>query len=404
MAESMLLLVFCLLLVAAAIIGQQRKENEDALKKMSEQVELLKQSQHTLIEAKEELETQLTELQAQAPGNARISEDWSELNFAKKLIKKYKSEGVSGEQLSRLVQEVKTVIAMQAQGITGTDLKNAQTDLVAMDMLKDEGITSEDLAKLAPALVVLKDSQLAKLDAAEIGSRLASVIDKISPEDIAIVSRLKAEGITSEDLEKLAPALAVLKEKEFAKFDAAQLRQQVTEAIDKNSDAPETSKAHQWPPIINLSEAEGYSFNVGSAQLDKKLKEQLEGTITTKIAKILNEYDVDLIEVIGHTDEQPLAGVPSNMDRELNPVLSGKTDVSALRPGDNAGLGLARAVAVAQVLQRQPELKKATVLPYSAAQLILPGDRITEWVSKDDKSRRRIEIRVRRRGTPEALN
>ncbi|MER8786061.1 OmpA family protein [Mesorhizobium sp. M0808] len=349
MAESMLLLVFCLLLVAAAIISQQRKENEEALRKMSDQVQLLKQNENALIEANEEFGAQLVELQAQAAGNTKISENWSELNFARKLVQKYKGEGVSGDQLFALVEEVKAVIAMQAQGISETDLKSAQTDLVLVD-------------------------------------------------------KLKAEGITSQELERLAPALVVLKEKQFAKLEAAEVKEQLAQAIDKNSAAPETAKAHQWPPIINLSEAEGYSFNVGSAQLDKKLKEQLEGNITTKLTKLLNDYDVDLIEVIGHTDEQPLAGVPSNMDRELNPVLSGKADVAALRPGDNAGLGLARAVAVAQVLQRQPGLKNATVLPYSAAQLILPGDRITQWVSKDDKSRRRIEIRVRRRGTPEALH
>jgi len=38
-----------------------------------------------------------------------------------------------------------------------------------------------------------------------------------------------------------------------------------------------------------------------------------------------------------------------------------------------------------------------TVLPMSAAQLVIPGDTLTSGQAGDVKERRRIEIRIRRR-------
>jgi flagellar motor protein MotB len=104
-----------------------------------------------------------------------------------------------------------------------------------------------------------------------------------------------------------------------------------------------------------------------------------------------------LIEVVGHTDEQPLAGLSSNLDQHIYSVLTRSEAIELLKPGDNAGLGLARAIAVTRVLAVQSKLKAATVLPYSAAQLIVPGDRISSGLTGNIESRRRIEIRVRRR-------
>lgn len=117
-----------------------------------------------------------------------------------------------------------------------------------------------------------------------------------------------------------------------------------------------------------------------------------------QIADIAARYDVDVIEVIGHTDEQKITGIASNLDGELAGVLGGKTPVKSLRPGDNAGLGLARAIAVSEVLRGVPGLSGLTVLPMSGAQLILPNDTLTNGAQAGNvASRRRIEIRVRKR-------
>src|SRR5690606_39445795 len=64
---------------------------------------------------------------------------------------------------------------------------------------------------------------------------------------------------------------------------------------------------------------------------------------------------------------------------------NGAADPGDLVPVDNAGLGLARAIAVASVLRASPELKGARVIPYSAAQLVMPGDRLADGAQAGDQ-------------------
>src|SRR5262249_27700726 len=103
---------------------------------------------------------------------------------------------------------------------------------------------------------------------------------------------------------------------------------------------------HNWPPIISLSEADGYFFKVGSAELDDTFKARLRDKIIPRLIELAHEYKVDVIEVIGHTDEQPIVQRSSNLDISLLGVLKGNGGVQTLIPADNAGLGIARAVAV----------------------------------------------------------
>lgn len=72
----------------------------------------------------------------------------------------------------------------------------------------------------------------------------------------------------------------------------------------------------------------------------------------------LDEYNVDIVEAIGHTDELRIARKESNFDQ--------------------------------------------TVLPLSAGQPIIPGDRLTSAEAGDMRERRRIEIRIHQRDTPDA--
>jgi flagellar motor protein MotB len=75
------------------------------------------------------------------------------------------------------------------------------------------------------------------------------------------------------------------------------------------------AQGHKWPPIINLSEAGGYYFDVGSAELSEEFKAALVDKVAPKILQIAVEYpDVDVIEVIGHTDEQVIRRRFSNLD------------------------------------------------------------------------------------------
>jgi hypothetical protein len=100
--------------------------------------------------------------------------------------------------------------------------------------------------------------------------------------------------------------------------------------------------------------------------------------------------------VIGHTDEQKIAARASNLDWFLLDVINNTGKVSALIPADNAGLGLARAVAVVRILKADARMKDYTILPLSGGQLINVDDTMTAGGGGDEKERRRIEIRLRR--------
>jgi hypothetical protein len=101
--------------------------------------------------------------------------------------------------------------------------------------------------------------------------------------------------------------------------------------------------------------------------------------------------------VIGHTDERALPGGLSNLDRELPAATAGYKSIGALQPADNAGLGLARALAVVNVLASDLRLRNFRILPLSGAQLIGTDGRLTRWDEQGDvRERRRIEIRMRK--------
>lgn len=85
-----------------------------------------------------------------------------------------------------------------------------------------------------------------------------------------------------------------------------------------------------------------------------------------------------------------------HLDSDLLDVLQGKANIDTLVPADNAGLGIARAVAVVRALKADGRLNAYSILPLSGAQLIDRDDKVTSGGGGADKQRRRIEIRVRR--------
>jgi hypothetical protein len=155
---------------------------------------------------------------------------------------------------------------------------------------------------------------------------------------------------------------------------------------------------HDWPPIINLSEAKGYFFEKGKAELKPEFETHLRVVIVPLLLERVRQYGVSTIEVIGHTDEQKIAPRNSNLDASLLDTMRNDAgNVSNLIPADNAGLGLARAAAVVRVLLASDErLKSYNLLPLSGGQLIGVDDRLTSGDGGDEPERRRIEIRLRR--------
>lgn len=164
----------------------------------------------------------------------------------------------------------------------------------------------------------------------------------------------------------------------------------------------EIRKLNDKPPIINLEEQQGYKFESGDASLTAAFREKLTREKVPELIRYASVYGVNIIEVIGHTDEIPVGARGSNLDYLLIPFLrsgSGPEPAQQLQATDNAGLGMARAAAVARYLLADPGLNalKMQILPLSGAQVIDVNDALSSGSDqKEDRNRRRIEIRARR--------
>jgi flagellar motor protein MotB len=242
----------------------------------------------------------------------------------------------------QLVESNDIVAGMETQGVPRAALKEQSSALAKLQRLLKSGIDADKAAK---------------------GVALASAID---------------DAVTAKTTAKLTP-------------------QEIAALIEKAL-APDGSP-HNWPPIINLSEAAGYYFAVGSADLTPDFARELRTVVLDRLLEIAESFDVDVIEVIGHTDEQAVTSRASNLDRNLASVTQGLSDMAVLQWSDNAGLGLARALAVVKVLSADFRLRTFRILPLSGAQLIGTDDRLTKWDGQGDvRQRRRIEIRMRKSG------
>jgi flagellar motor protein MotB len=249
----------------------------------------------------------------------------------------------------KLVDSSDTVTKMEQQGVSLATLKEESDDLARLRRLMNAGIDPDKIARSAA---------------------LAAAID-------AVMADKKLGDLTPQEI-------------------AALLEKGLAAAAVKPADDSDTKKGHNWPPIINLSEAGGYYFATGSAELTPNFATELRTVVVDRLLEIADAYDVDVIEVIGHTDEQPVNGRASNLDRALSAVTAGG-GAGLLQWADNAGLGLARALSVVERLSADPRLRNFRILPLSAAQLIGTDGRITRWDNHGDvRERRRIEIRMRK--------
>ena len=211
----------------------------------------------------------------------------------------------------------------------------------------------------------------------------------VSPQEFAVLSNLSPSE--KENLIQNAPAASQLSPSEFEEM-------QTNAKLYEKAPKSEKEEGNNWPPIISLSEAQNYSFRVGNATLAPQFSSALKGGIAQEILAILQQYDADVIEVIGHTDPQPMrSNRVTNLDKAASDFLNSNSDVS-LSARDNAGLGYARALSVTRELMKVPELSNYTILPYSAAQMITPNEEISDGLSAfNGEQLRRIEIRVRRK-------
>lgn len=154
---------------------------------------------------------------------------------------------------------------------------------------------------------------------------------------------------------------------------------------------------HDKPPVIELAETEArFRFSLGSVEISGEFNQALLHEVIPQILEARKKYGINMIQVIGHTDEVPNARKPSTLDRDLLDIVHGY-DVEAL-PGSNVDLAMLRAVAVLRILRNDLRLYTMKIVPYSAGQVLLPGDTVSSGIGKrNDPSRRRIVIRLTRR-------
>lgn len=161
---------------------------------------------------------------------------------------------------------------------------------------------------------------------------------------------------------------------------------------DEISDA----RKGQFPPFISLGETDDFFFEPGRASLSPTFDTKLRNEVIPELDNLIREYNVDVVEVIGHTDEVPIPR-SSNLDSFLIDASEGQFPIERLTFADNAGLAMGRAVSVVRVLRSDPRLRDIKILPLSGAQMIVPVDTVADGSATfSDERRRRIEIRLRR--------
>jgi flagellar motor protein MotB len=165
----------------------------------------------------------------------------------------------------KLVDSEEIMEALEHQGVSRTALRDDAASFAKMQRLRDHGIDP---------------------DQARRGAALASAIDKVLLDSPSV---------------RTPEELAALVEKGLS-------------ASERNG--------HTWPPIITLSEADGYFFATRSAELTADFATKLRTVVVDRLLEIGRSFDVDVIEVIGHTDERPVSSGLSNLDRQLSAVMS----------------------------------------------------------------------------------
>lgn len=161
-------------------------------------------------------------------------------------------------------------------------------------------------------------------------------------------------------------------------------------------------KSTDTPPIIVIKDEGAYRFASGSAEISQEMLNYILKQIVPEIETRTKQYGINVVEIIGHTDGQANGQVRSNLDVNLENVVSGNIPVGNLQAGSNADLGLMRALSVVKALRdiqtKENRLSGLSFRAYSAAQLILPNGQFAAIARQDDVTRRRIEIRFTRLG------
>jgi flagellar motor protein MotB len=373
LAEVLLLLLFIIMLALSIPL----KEVHDATRLADDELSALRSEND-----------KLTKLLSQRPP----SEAPQKAEALEKIGKLFSDAGLKGSQLDEFLSLVKPLLSDAVrlnafeqflQSTISVDPGDPPASIrraTAAIRIIGTDIKPEQLSALVP--VVKNETSLRQFE------DMYKAAAKINPNNPPAALRPLDDAT-----KKYLPLAVNLAKLEELPRDPSEAEQRIKEGLDALSRGE-----HNWPPIIIL-EDDHYRFKTLSAELTGNFEADLRNIIVPLLVQRAKEYRVDTIEVIGHTDEQAITQPRySNLDSSLLNFLRRGGAGSTLNPADNAGLGMARAVAVARVLMNDPKLAayKDKILPLSGAQLIGTDDRITKGVHGDIKDRRRIEIRLRR--------
>lgn len=156
-----------------------------------------------------------------------------------------------------------------------------------------------------------------------------------------------------------------------------------------------------YPSVIEIPG--GAIFEKGTAIPSggyDQLKQDIKKTVIPDIErKQANNKELDMIEVIGHTDGEPIDS-SGNLDRYISEVANGSKPPLVLSPGSNADLGLMRALVILRIIEelaKSGECKCKIVArrAYSAGQLFASnGTSFAPSSEKSDQNRRRFEVKL----------
>jgi flagellar motor protein MotB len=154
---------------------------------------------------------------------------------------------------------------------------------------------------------------------------------------------------------------------------------------------------NERPPVIQLPDNEKFRFSSGDYRLSPAFLKALDTEKIPQIRRALTCFGVDTVDIIGHTDGQPNTG-RGNLDSAF---LSGKESLTLrkeFRAGSNVDLGLLRAIAVQKAIESKigEDLPNTAYRVYSAGSVINTDGVMEPVTNRDDRERRRIEIRFTR--------
>ena len=382
MAEILLILIFCLAFLGVIALKnfQEAKIQSDAESKdiLNQNIQL-KSKNVELNNSIASLNNLITSLEQKISNDTEQNEDQQQILL---------------DQISELQSELSEKnkqLEEQAFNIAKRK-KNEEETQNTVSILRTEVLSQKKEIKNLEELVIVFEEMVEQLGITPIEDDWVELIDKKE----FIETLEEKHDLSHEEIMSILNELNSYLELNDPNLIDTSLTELIELAkLGKNIES--TNDEHDWPPFINLSEAEGFSFEVGKATLSASFERDLRGPIADRILLDAAKYNAKIVEVVGHTDEQPIRRGSTNLDGKIIDALSGKISVNELSPGDNAGLGIARAVSVANVLRGLEQLTHLTVLPLSGGQLIIPVDQVTDGNQPGDvKERRRIEIRVRR--------